>query len=67
MSREEGERTKLVDKIKYFENSNFGRYFKVIWNISSVGNPDNLIMSRTELSLNIILCESETVSEEANL
>ena len=64
MSREEGERTNLVDKIKYFENSDFRRYFKVIRNISSVGNPDNLIMSCTELLLKMRLCESETVPSQ---
>ena len=65
MSREEGERTKLVDKIKYFENSNFGRYFKVIWNISSVGNPDNLIMScRYRAIAEMRLCESKTVPSQ---
>ena len=67
MSRGEGERANLVDKIKYFENSNSRRYFKVIWNISSVGNPDNLIISYAELSLAIGFCESETVPKKANL
>ena len=64
MSREEGERTNLVDKIKYFENSDFRRYFKVIRNIFSVGNPDNLIMRCTELLLKMRLCESETVPSQ---